>query len=132
MQDSAANVALKTVNKLFRKYKKSMNHTIFFEKAFRRLQVYSFILLDAVCFPFTILSLISFMFLLVKKKKRKMKNAIFVGLEHVINKSAIRGEQLRKFGFKPVFYTHDASGHRSVDYLFELIRIPNQRSDAGL
>ncbi len=68
--------------------------------------------INVILFPIFLIELLSFLVYSVFNSTQK-KSALFCGLEHVINKSAVRGYYLEKEGIMPFFYSLELTGQKN-------------------
>lgn len=101
--------------------KKKMTHRLI-----KKIVTYVCILIDVIMLPLAITIVFALSLILYGRRSAPKKSiAIFVGLEHVIDKTVIRADQLKNAGYKIYYYSFESTGNRSIGVnQGELLRIP--------
>lgn len=92
-------------------FKSKIINKIKYENFYILFKVLLDLLLFILFIPFYLL--LSFILFLKKNNKIKQKSIIFAGLEHVIDKSVIRGDYFKKKDFTVKYYSFEFTGNRS-------------------
>lgn len=91
------------------------------KKITRKLVSWSYNLINILSLPlFLIIYFIIVLILFLNKNKDNLDNALFIGLEHVINKTLVRADQLRHL-YTPSFYSFEV--RKSPKCLYKIDKI---------